>query len=86
MDTFKGGNSTQLAPLTDRIAKFNEEYKKAMAGTRSSATTPETTTPSVEDRTSCSPSYSGNDRPIDLRKVVLPSEVLTVAQFEAQQE
>lgn len=73
--------------LKEKVKKFNDTFQIALAGVRpASQTSPETATPQVEGRTSCSPTFSESDKPVDLAQTILPSEVLSMDQFESGTE
>lgn len=88
VDAFKNASDTSnLNALKEKVNTFNKKYEGALE-VRPSQSEPETTSTPAEDsaRTLCTPSFKDGDRPIDIEQTRMPSEVLSIEQFESRIE
>ncbi|CAK9032428.1 unnamed protein product [Durusdinium trenchii] len=88
VDAFKNASDTSnLNALKEKVNTFNKKYEGALE-VRPSQSEPETTSTPAEAsaRTLCTPSFKDGDRPIDIEQTRMPSEVLSIEQFESRIE
>lgn len=92
VESFRGETDAgKITSLKEEVDEFNDKYSHIAApSTATAAATPAASGGSPAGhspaRTHCRPSFSDAERPLDVRRTVLPSGVLAISEFDSSKE